>query len=255
MSAQILNSGLVIIGSAAAGAIDISQFTGSIEASPGAVTVRDVTNLAGGGYVQKVSGAKSAGFRAAGFSDFASGAINAAFPGSSAVGQQVAVAAAVPQTPTSAVAAADPCFFTRGLVTAFTPLRGNVDDVAGMSLELTGDTAQIQGQAATSLAARTTTANGTVLTMTGPTASQRIWAALFITAASGTTPTLAVKIQSATLVGFGSPTDRITFSSANAAGWQFASALGAITDGFWRATWTIGGTTPSFTFFVAVGVL
>jgi len=71
-----------------------------------------------------------------------------------------------------------------------------------------------------------------------------------VTAApTGTTPTLVVNLQDATTVG-GSYTTRGSSTSINAAGTYYFFA--PITDLFYRATWTVGGTTPSFNFAVFV---
>jgi hypothetical protein len=57
------------------------------------------------------------------------------------------------------------------------------------------------------------------------------------------------------LSGFPSPATRLTFAQKTAAGYEFKSAAGAITDDWWRVDWTIGGTaTPTFSFVVAVGI-
>lgn len=255
MSAYVLTNATIVLGSPTVGAIDISQYTGSLDTSPGTVTVRDIPNFAGGGYMTRIAGLKGSAFKVTGYSDFAAAAFNAAFLTPAAtLGQQIAAGVALPQSG-SAVAAGDPMHFTRGIINTFSPFSGSIDNVAAYELGLVTDTAPVTGQAATSLAARTTTANGTALTLTGPTAAQRVWAGLWVTAASGSSPTLAVKIQSAPASNFASPTDRITFTTVGVTGWQFASLAGAVTDGFWRAIWTIGGGSPSFTFIAAVGVI
>jgi hypothetical protein len=55
-------------------------------------------------------------------------------------------------------------------------------------------------------------------------------------------------------VGFGSPTTRLTFNSQTAIGGQVFRIAGPITDTFYRANWTIAGTTPSLLFMSAIGV-
>jgi hypothetical protein len=105
---------------------------------------------------------------------------------------------------------------------------------------------------------KTVTGSGSVFQLGAVSAAQKLYAALHVLApVAGVTPTLNVKVQSAALVGFGSPTDRITFAQAVALGAQWgAPAAGAITDQFYRVTWTIGGTgSPSFPFVVVVGIL
>lgn len=102
-----------------------------------------------------------------------------------------------------------------------------------------------------------TSGTGPVLTLAGPTVTQSVYAALHVLAMSGTAgPTLAVTVKSAALVGFGSPSTRITIPTQSGLGAVWATPLGpgAITDGFWRIDYTITGTNPSFTFVVVLGI-
>ena len=89
---------------------------------------------------------------------------------------------------------------------------------------------------------------GTLLSTEG------LWAALHVTAVTGTSPTLDLLIES-DVSGFSSPTTRITFAQMVAIGSQFLNVDGPITpDDLFRANWTIGGTSsPSFQIFVTVG--
>jgi len=62
-------------------------------------------------------------------------------------------------------------------------------------------------------------------------------------------------VQSDDAQAFLSPTDRITFAQATAIGAQWATPVsGAITDDWWRLSYTIGGTNPSFMVIVVVGI-
>ena len=103
--------------------------------------------------------------------------------------------------------------------------------------------------------AKTASGNGTARQLGALSAAQTLYAALHVTAASGTSPTLDVKVQSDDASGFASPTDRITFAQKTAIGAEWATVAGAITDDWWRISYTIGGTGPSFTFVVVVGIL
>jgi hypothetical protein len=85
-------------------------------------------------------------------------------------------------------------------------------------------------------------------------ATQRVWAVVHFLTAGGTTPSITVKVQSDNNSGFTSPTDRITFTAATTKGGQFGSAVGAITDDYWRATWTVSGTNPSFQTRIIIGI-
>lgn len=104
--------------------------------------------------------------------------------------------------------------------------------------------------------ARTTTGTGTVMNLGALTSAQKLYAILHVLSiTSGGSPSITAKVQSAALVGFGTPNDRITFSAAVAAGAQFAVPVnGAITDAFWRASWTLTNIT-SITFLIAMGIL
>ena len=104
-------------------------------------------------------------------------------------------------------------------------------------------------------AARTATANGTARQLGAVSATEKLYAALHVVAASGTTPTLDVTVESDDASGFASPTTRITFAQKTAIGSEWATPVaGSITDDWWRITWTITGTGPSFTFAVVVGI-
>lgn len=103
--------------------------------------------------------------------------------------------------------------------------------------------------------ARTTTGTGTGVQVGAVTAIQRMYAALHVHSVSGTsTPTVTVKLQSSVDNTFASPTDRLTFTASTAISGQFSSVAGAITDTWWRAAWTITGSSPSFTFTVTAGL-
>jgi hypothetical protein len=102
--------------------------------------------------------------------------------------------------------------------------------------------------------ARTSTGNGTARQIGAVSATQTAYGALHVIAASGTNPTLDVTVRSDDGSGFGSPTTRLTFAQKTAIGSDWQTADGAITDDWWRVTYTIGGTDPSFTFVVAIGI-
>jgi len=75
-----------------------------------------------------------------------------------------------------------------------------------------------------------------------------------VIAASGTTPTLDVTIESDDAEGMASATTRLTFTQATATTSEWQELAGAVTDDWWRAAWTIGGGSPSFTAVVVVGI-
>lgn len=253
MASFALTNAVILVGG-----YDVSSFTGSLDDLGGVVQMNDAPHFGSKGHMIRVPGLKSYMTALSGNADYASAAaVSRAFP-LSGVGSQnvVSVLPNVSGTPT----AGDPCHFTRALNSSIQSPGGAVGDLATFNMGLTSDTAMVDGIVLHPLASRTSTGTGTITAMTGPTASQYLFAGLHVGAVTGTSPTLDVIVQSAALVGFGSPTTRITFSQATGSSSytsQWATPVaGAITDGFWRVSYTIGGSaTPTFPFAVVIGVL
>lgn len=132
---------------------------------------------------------------------------------------------------------------------------GAVGDVAPWSASVPSAGPLIRGQVMHPPGtARTSTGTGTIVQVGAVPAGYAMYANLHVIGASGTTPSMTVKVQSAALVGFGSPTDRATFTAATAIGGQSAKIAAPITDQFWRISYTISGTTPSFLLVAVLGL-
>lgn len=108
----------------------------------------------------------------------------------------------------------------------------------------TGEWADIDDVTLAASAARTSSANGSAVEL-GDRGTLRLL--LDVTAATGTTPTLDAAVETS----FDGVTWRSlgAFTQKTATGTERKSFAGA--DRFVRVTWTIGGTTPSFTFSVS----
>lgn len=102
--------------------------------------------------------------------------------------------------------------------------------------------------------ARTASGTGTGYQLGAVTSSQRIYCCLHVLSVAGTTPSITVSLQSSVDNTFASPTTRITFNADTAMDGQALSLLGPVTDQWWRASWVITGTTPSFLFALSAGV-
>ncbi|MEU5707877.1 hypothetical protein [Streptomyces flaveolus] len=103
--------------------------------------------------------------------------------------------------------------------------------------------------------ARTATGTGTGLNLGAVPAGKRLYAALHVLSAAGTTPSLTARVESSADNTFAAPTTRLTFTAATAIGGQILRTSGsAITDPWWRVAWTINGTTPSFLFVTTLGI-
>jgi hypothetical protein len=149
-------------------------------------------------------------------------------------------------------AVGDTCYVTRAMEASYHP-SGQVGELMAFAVDFNGNWPVALGQVLVSAATPiTTTGNGTAKQVGAILATQALYASLHVEAAVGTS--LAVKIQSATSSGFGSPTDRITFVTATTIGAQTLSVVGPITDTWWRAVVTVVGGSPSFTAVVGTGV-
>lgn len=242
MSAAVLTNVQLLMGG-----FELGPFTGSFDVSETAAMV-PALNFGALGYNVVVPGVFTAAASLKGHSDFATGAVNATF-GSSSKGSQFAYSV-LPVG--SATVAGDPAFLMRGLLSQMKMYIGKTGDIADFEMSLAGDTAGADGFVLAPLASRTTAGlTGTSVTAGAVSATQRAYAALHVTVAAGTN--LVVKVQSAPASNFASPTDRITFSTVSATGWQFSSVAGPITDTFWRALVTIASVT--FTFAVTMGII
>lgn len=96
---------------------------------------------------------------------------------------------------------------------------------------------------------KTATGNGSVYT-TNTTALRGMKARLLVTAASGTTPTLTLKIQES--ADNSNWNDLVTFPQVTDVGETFVTVESK--KKYLRTHATIGGTTPSFTYSVDLGI-
>ena len=244
MAALVITNAQVLLG-----VTDISGFAGAIEGTPAMVGTVDTTPFGAGGFVQLQPALKSGTLGISGFADFTTitGISDIFTP--TALGTQYAVTV----NPAGGTAVGDDAVFTRGILSTYTPFGGAMGEAAKFQMNVMTDTTpNVSGFVLAPLASRGAITGTQVSGVPAVTATQRMWAVLHVTGAVGTS--LAVKVQSATTAdsGFASPTDRITFATTSATGWQFLSVAGPITDTRWRVTATVG--TSTFTWFCAVGI-
>lgn len=148
-------------------------------------------------------------------------------------------------------------YLMRGITLGYTPVEGAPGDLAMARITGASSGVLVRGRLLhPSSVARTSSSTGTGRQLGAVTSTKSLYAALHVIAASGTTPTLDVKIQSDDNGSFTSATDRITFTQRTTTGqYDWGSVAGAITDDYWRISYTIAGTDPSFTFAVTAGIL
>ncbi|MEV1049668.1 hypothetical protein [Streptomyces sp. NPDC049887] len=147
-------------------------------------------------------------------------------------------------------------YFTRALRSEYGWL-GQVGDIAPWKGKAAGSWPLVRGEFAHNPAtARTSSGDGgTGAELGAVAAGQRLYASLHVLSVSGTSPTLDVVIESDVDDTFSTATTQLTFTQANAISGEILRTDGsAVTDTFFRASWTIAGTDPSFLFAVAFGI-
>lgn len=103
--------------------------------------------------------------------------------------------------------------------------------------------------------ALTVSGDGIARQLGAVTADQKMYAVVHVIAASGTTPTLDIAIESDNAEAFLSGIERVTFDQFTDVGAQWKELSGAITDDWWKPVFTAGGTNPSFTVIVLLGIM
>jgi len=134
-------------------------------------------------------------------------------------------------------------------------LLGQVGQAAPFDLAIAAEDAAMRGQVEVLSTLSTSTAS-TGVQLGALSSAQRLWAAAMTTGApGGSTPTLDLKVQSDDNGSFTSATDRITFSQMTTRSQEMASVDGAVSDDYWRFSWTVGGSTPTFPMIAAFGIV
>lgn len=204
------------------------------------------TTFATTGWVSRVPGLKTAASDGAGFADFASGGSDLPLFTSLGVADQVFTVC--PQGAETNVA-----YFYQAGRFAFTPLDAKRGDLSAflISSQNTNAVGPIRGQLAKLKGNVSGTGQlGSILTITGPSASQFLYASVHILTA-GTTITL--QLQSATTLGFAGPTLRATIGPLTTTGGTFMTRVpGPLTDGFYR--FNVSAVTGTFSISAAIGV-
>ncbi len=236
---------------------DLSIFVGANEYTAYAKDIKldvkcnplDKTNYGSGGWVELYGGLKSGTLDMGFMADHDAGG-----PDDNA--WALLSTESVPKSLVAGAADGSVAYLTRGTTVSYTPISGNVGELAMATTQRNASGVIARGLLLhPSTTARTSSSSGTGRQLGAVAAGKSLYAALHVTSASGTTPSLTVKVQSDDNSGFTSATDRITFTAATDVTYEWSSVAGAITDDYWRITYTISGTDPSFLFAVTAGIL
>jgi hypothetical protein len=228
---------------------DLTGASNKIELSA-EVEDKDVTNYASGGWKEVLGGLASAEISG-------EGQWEAGDPGKVDDASWAQLGGVGPWTisANNGAAVGDLAYFTSALRSDY-KLGDAVGEVAPWTGTAKSSWPLVRGQFAHPPGtARTASGTGTGLNLGAVTAGKRLYAALHVLSASGTTPSITARVESSADNTFASPTTRLTFAAATAAGGQILRTDGtAITDAWWRIAWSITGTTPSFLFVAALGI-
>lgn len=215
------------------------------------VTELDTTSLCSTGWTELIGGLKSGSVNIEFMQDVAVGEVDdTLFPLLGVVN--------VPKSVVVGSADGSPAYLLKSIPLTYTPVQGAVGELAMGTISGSSSTGPVvRGKLLhPSNVDRTSSSTGTGRQLGAVSATQKVYAALHVISASGTSPTLDVIVQSDDNAGFTSPTTRITFTQATGRTSQLSSLAGAITDDYWRVSYTIGGSaTPTFAFAVTCGIL
>ena len=151
-------------------------------------------------------------------------------------------------------AVASPAWMFNTLRTSY-ELGGDIGEVAPWKVSGKGSGALVRGVIAHPPGtARTASGTGTSIQLGAVTSAQALYVGLHVNSVAGTTPLLTARVESDNATGFPSAATVGTFTAANAIGGQWLRIPGPITDDWFRAAWTISGTTPSFLFTMSLGI-
>jgi len=211
----------------------------------------DATSYASQGWTELIGGNKSATINLGLMQDMAAGSVDD-------TAWSLLGVADIPHSLCTPSADGSLAYLWRGIPLSYSPTMSPVGDLA---------MTQIAGQSSTGgvvrgslihpgSASRTASSVGTGRQLGAVVSGKSMYAALHVLSAAGTTPSLTVIVQSDDNSGFTTPTTRISFSAASTGNtYQWGSVAGAITDDWWRISYTISGTGPSFSFAVTAGIL
>lgn len=231
------------------GPADLTSYSNKVEVED-TLEEKDATNFGSAGAKELLAGLESIAFQA-------EGQWNAGDPGypddSFWASRRTVEAHSVAPIGTTVGNAA----YTTQAVRTSAKLFGTVGDVAPWALSAVGSWPMARGMVVCSPGtAVTTTGTGTSVTLGAVSDSQRLYASLHVLSVTGTSsPTIAVTIQSDDNAPFGTPTSRLTFTTTGSVGSEsIRGSLGAITDTFYRCSFTVTGTNPSFLALVVLGI-
>jgi hypothetical protein len=233
------------------GPLDLTANTKAATFADIEADMKEFTNAGSGGYSEFKPGVIKGQMTVDLLQDFAVGVLDDSITS----GGSYVFSGVVPAT-VGTVVEGDIAYVAQGFAIKYAPYIGAVGDAATAQITMPWSGRFARGKVGHPFTARTTSSNTTGIAFTGPTAAQYMVANLHVLAYTGFT-SVAVKITSAPLANFASPTDRIAFTTSTAIGAEYKTAVGSsgwATDLYHRVAWTVTGS-GSMTFAVTYGVI
>lgn len=150
----------------------------------------------------------------------------------------------------------DRVFFSEVTQTEYVAPQGTIGDLAQHNVAYQGQNALIRGQTLTHQTATESTVTTVDLSLGSVTATESLYGCLqIIDATGGAGRDFALAIVSDNSTTFGTETTRISFTTTDSTGAEFASVAGSITDTVYRGVITVTTTgAASFQFLCALGI-
>jgi len=148
-------------------------------------------------------------------------------------------------------------YLLKSMPLSYTPVMGAAGELAMGSISGSSSTGPVvRGKLLhPSNVYRASSGTGTGQQLGAVAAGQKVYAALHVPGVISPATTLDVIVQSDDNADFTTPTTRITFTQATSVTSELKSLAGAITDDYWRISYTIAGVDASFSFAVTCGIL
>lgn len=234
------------------GPANLSGYANSVELTASSEE-KDVTTFATAGFRSVIGGMKEVEISTEGFWDAGNaGLVDPTKPDDRMWADLGTTGNVTTVAPTGVVG--EVSYFTRVFRPDYT-FGAEVGEVLPFSSTAMGDgTALVRGLVADNQA-RITTGTTAVRTLVVPSATTRVYAAIHVLAVTGTTPSLTVALQGDDAIGFPSSATVATSAPITAPGaiW-LQGPYGVTADSFYRLSYTISGTAPSFTVIASIGV-
>jgi hypothetical protein len=233
-----------------AGQADLSGFSNNVEVSA-EVEELDATTFGSNGFKSSVGGLRKVDIKVGGLWE----ATSAIYPDDRLFADLGVASVVMTISPTGATVQ-DIAYFTRVLRPSYM-LGAQVGELVGFeSTAVNSDSTPLVRGKVSDNQARTATGTSTAVQLAVPSASTRVVAGVHVLAVSGTsTPTLTPTLQGDNASGFPSPATVVAGTAMTAIGSQWlAGSYGVTVDDWYRLSYVISGTSPSFTVVASIGV-